>query len=1038
MTERLSWKSTQRQSRFSRTSVATYVEHVGKVPKLMTYEGLNKENLGRVIGIVDDIVAGGQDVMSSVPESVLNQTFNNIMRLSDGKVREGNVTHIMSGTVLHYATGRSDIETFAKILAEPGIDLHAQASYSLPRAKDTEPHNVVHLGAIHIAAFQGQLNKLKMIWEQAGENMDEEASNEAKDRLLCSSAEICKITDTGEDERNVHFTPLHFAILGGSENCDEMIQWLLEHNADPTKVDHSNTTPLHLLSYLGFPPELFLENARVEEIVKMMIEKGSTPVEDEEGKATGSSILLQKSHSPAFAKAGTGRHATVGSTPLQLATHPGSQFPTQKIHLLSEAFAFATLVDDKVNTHDRNAPDFFTEILTVVSSTRQGAIHFAMAAEEASKCGQLWLDGLRPTSISALAILMFRCPEAARMVFEVLSNDMCEPDVMDIYTHPLPTLVDFQEKSLVGRFVSWEFRTAYNGDTLLDYYQPLDTKKCLTIPWPQWKSDEDQSKEWHAVFAPTPGPKAVPKDCKIKVSIMPNLIHLDMFWALANVPDDQIHVMGEETIQALVTCVWSHAVWRVHIVDLLTTLCTVAVLWYWGVFAREIGKETMPQMQHSILWCCLLGLVIRDVLETLEWILQYHRRRVKAQQQYGDHSDFAIGVQMWDFDNFFRLTPITQDLINLSGRLALLLFSSLYPSPEAWTEASFVPASMGSVKTWRDFAIVLLSLNIGFAFVKALRLSQMVGGIGLNIVAVLSSLLSGRMPQMLMVSSLVLFMFVAIFNVLIRNQTTYYMFIYLYRGLIFGDGDGLDFMGMKTDYSDADSDMPEKHEQPFHALTKGVFMTFATVLFNIVILNLVIAVYGNEYESMVEKSEGMFTRMRSMYCAKYLMLSGESTVSTMIAEKLHLLTCGYSLGFLLIVGSLAWLKYSDQVSYIASFLMAVGFLLWRERAMAPHNDWFDTSAEEEKKPFYLWWCCPHDFEQDRFKGEDQKKDEETDMLEGIADKVQDLIESASGKSDFEKLGKTVDHLDTQMAKVLKAVENLRRSNISPRRPSTLD
>jgi len=314
----------------------------------------------------------------------------------------------------------------------------------------------------------------------------------------------------------------------------------------------------------------------------------------------------------------------------------------------------------------------------------------------------------------------------------------------------------------------------------------------------------------------------------------------------------------------------------------------------------------------------------------------------------------------------------------------------------------------------------------------------MVGGIGLNIVAVLSSLLSGRMPQMLMVSSLVLFMFVAIFNVLIRNQTTYYMFIYLYRGLIFGDGDGLDFMGMKTDYSDADSDMPEKHEEPFHALTKGVFMTFATVLFNIVILNLVIAVYGNEYESMVEKSEGMFTRMRSMYCAKYLMLSGESTVSTIIAEKLHILTCGYSFGFLLIVGSLAWLKYSDQVSYIASFLMAVGFLLWRERAMAKHNDWFDTREEEEKKPFYLWWCCPHDFEQDRFKGADQKKDQETEMLGGIAEKVQDLILSASGKSDFEKLGKTVDHLDTQMAKVLKAVETLRRSNILPRRPSTLD
>ena len=60
--------------------------------------------------------------------------------------------------------------------------------------------------------------------------------------------------------------------------------------------------------------------------------------------------------------------------------------------------------------------------------------------------------------------------------------------------------------------------------------------------------------------------------------MLPSLIHLDMFLALTNVPDDKIHVLGEQTIQALVTCVWSHSVWKVHTVELFTTVASVVVL----------------------------------------------------------------------------------------------------------------------------------------------------------------------------------------------------------------------------------------------------------------------------------------------------------------------------------------------------------------------------------------------------------------------------------------------------------------------------
>ena len=68
-----------------------------------------------------------------------------------------------------------------------------------------------------------------------------------------------------------------------------------------------------------------------------------------------------------------------------------------------------------------------------------------------------------------------------------------------------------------------------------------------------------------------------------------------MFGALTNVPDDKIHVMGEQTSQALVTCVWSHSVWKVHTVELLTNVASVVVL---GASMRETRgmSETSKQV----------------------------------------------------------------------------------------------------------------------------------------------------------------------------------------------------------------------------------------------------------------------------------------------------------------------------------------------------------------------------------------------------------------------------------------------------------
>jgi len=340
---------------------------------------------------------------------------------------------------------------------------------------------------------------------------------------------------------------------------------------------------------------------------------------------------------------------------------------------------------------------------------------------------------------------------------------------------------------------------------------------------------------------------------------------------------------------------------------------------------------------------------------------------------------------------------------------------------------------------------VLLSLNISLSFYKLSMLLQMLGGIGQNIVAVISSLVSGRMPQMLMISTIVLLMFVAVFNVLIRDESSEYNFLYLYRGLIFGDGDGLDFMGMKTDYTD--DGQPEPHETMFHARTKCFIMTFATIVFNVVLMNLVIAVYGNEYDSMAELSESLFTRLRAEYCSRVLMLcsstDGSVSYSTLITQKTGLLSCGYVVSLVLLAFGTCWLTRSDGVSYITAVCVAGGLLLLRERIMDAQSHWFDEAKTKDEN-LYLWIAHKDTYEKERFLTKDQKEDKAGDEFDGLADKIDELHETLTEEtgsqtvSDFQELKERVDILDRQMQKVLQAVKTLRRMNVAPRRPSTAD
>merc|ERR1712118_289070 len=94
--------------------------------------------------------------------------------------------------------------------------------------------------------------------------------------------------------------------------------------------------------------------------------------------------------------------------------------------------------------------------------------------------------------------------------------------------------------------------------------------------------------------------------------------------------------------------------------------------------------------------------------------------------------------------------------------------------------------------------------------------------------------------------------------------------MYIYRGLMWGDGDAIDFLGMKPD-GDGHGD-PEPQEAYEHHIIKMCFMISGTVFVNIVLLNVTIAVYGNEYDKNEEAADSVHFRLRSAYISELLLL----------------------------------------------------------------------------------------------------------------------------------------------------------------------
>ncbi|CAK9009671.1 unnamed protein product [Durusdinium trenchii] len=327
-------------------------------------------------------------------------------------------------------------------------------------------------------------------------------------------------------------------------------------------------------------------------------------------------------------------------------------------------------------------------------------------------------------------------------------------------------------------------------------YRP-DVVQRRQLMWPQWEYDADN--QVAAVRQDNV------YDVDVKVVLLPNLLDVDIFMALTRTWETDNHVFAKLPIQGAIYCLWDKSpvmnalVWPVFASSWLFMGVELAVLLAWGLQSSE-AKSNSLQNQHRN-WSILLAGAVREGLPA-------DRGR----------SCRLLLVLPCVYDSFF---------------------SNMDPVMSEWEQG-------------------LLAINTfaqGFAVTYMLRLLHRFK----RILAIFKTFFSRTILEMLLIAVSRQASFSFAFLTLIRREQAAWTVTYLYRGLMFGDGDGLDRMGLMLGSTEEDN-----------KIALVLFMVSGTILFNITILNLVIAIYGNEYEQVNAETELHFMKERAKYSLIYV------------------------------------------------------------------------------------------------------------------------------------------------------------------------
>jgi hypothetical protein len=277
-----------------------------------------------------------------------------------------------------------------------------------------------------------------------------------------------------------------------------------------------------------------------------------------------------------------------------------------------------------------------------------------------------------------------------------------------------------------------------------------------------------------------------------------------------------------------------------------------------------------------------------------------------------------------------------------------------------------------------DLLLAVCVLVAAVRFIALVRLSEF----GMKLFAIQEVFMSAAVNQMLFISFLCLGCFIVALVVLSR-QHSLALAIMTYRGFMFGDGDGFTQL-----------DMDGKGRSILLCFTAG-----GAFVFNIMVVNIMIAIYGNEYDRAEKDNSGLFLLGRTDYivnnvlCQYNIPWAGLGTHRALTFTSVAIIIVSMYIGL--------HLQHHRSMMWVCAVMFAFGQILFSMALM--QCEWFSPEGmDADGNERFLWICHARDWKSYWGDVRQEEEDAEKQLEEDIADKISAMMEEK-----FEKLLKRV-------------------------------
>lgn len=792
------------------------------------------------------------------------------------------------------------VELILKKQDDPVISFGAK--YELPSRK--EGWNVeLRLDALHIACGLGCLPSVQTLVRNAacggtysdgplvGSNSPvtpgSKSNKSVRDYVNNYTVKYHWNIEAPSQQRKENFyMPIHEAVAQG---FIDVALYLLQNGADGDAPNSDGVAPLHFLAMQGCAGGIRTgmaanDSAAIRQVVHALQDSGGSL----------EARVNRQHYNPKWA----------GKTPLQLAAADDTRFPRQMMGLLVPCLQERSVRE----------PRFFADVAFLTALDAEAATNVVREISSRSSRNNSVLQRFRVDAqmsgrTDLIASILFLAPEAGGLMLEMLVGD---PIVKDVSKHNIPT-----RTSLYGFWRHLPMRCIYRSDVV--------SRDNVLLPVWKFETDRpiDQQPEirWHSWLVPETNGLVKRTDYVYNVSVstvlLPNILDLDMFMALARSLRCHMKVFAKLPVQGMIYCMWNNLVEGVWLSDLIFQLLELFFLMWWSIAWPVYGPRGAIHADEPFCWAVVTAGVIRETVQLLQGF------RVGILKHRG-HTDPTMR-SMWN--------PSSEVFVKWALPKAVCILM----------QAKFVMGSRHHLddSELSDVDQVFLAITVLLKATLVTYMFRLCTG-GSKIYAIFYSFLGGATREMISITAMIFGSFSLAFLVLAKDKAAGWVIASSYRGLLFGDGDGFNNLGMDV------------HEDSY-TNNDGILMSFLVLgsfFFNIILLNLIIAVYGNEYDKVAGETPFLFLHGRAENCVTYILSCQLFPWRGQIINSMM----WYTSGILAVCGAVNHMSYMHQTwEFMTTVLFALAqVLLLAAQAQA---EWFSLEGlAANGKEQFLWIC----------------------------------------------------------------------------------